>query len=689
MEEQREVGSYILESKLGKGGMGEVYLARHKSLGTWAAVKVLSLNFNEDDEFRERFSREARAQAQVRHPNIAQVLDHVEQDGRWHLIIEYMEKGTLKDVLERGLPEIAQSVAWARQSLAGLGYAHEKGIVHRDVKPANILINDRGEVAVTDFGLALAIGDQRLTSTGMAIGTPSYMSPEQIAGEGDLDHRSDVYSMGVVLYELLTGRVPFQLSSSFEMFRVVVAEPPKPREHNPEIPEALEAIVLKALAKSPAERYQSCEEMASDLEAWERGDKVSAVVAAALPPPPDPSMEPTLLAPSSAGLVSAPPPAPSEAAPPPPPPPAPVAAAPPPSDASAPVSARRSRPIPALAVIAVVLLLAFGALVAAAAGAWLWWKGRDDETPVAGPPAAGSPAAGIEVAEAGTDEAALDPMSKEGTFGEEASGEGTSGEAVAREAAVGETAAQEDAAEDNASETGAPSIDSAAAAVSGTSASGSSQRAFRDSKPSAEDDATPAPDDGRATAAEAAGRMAESTGSVSARGGPRQRWESPRAPLPADPVVTILALGDPMLADPLAEELGLRFEGEGFEVADARSSLAVNDLLRRWGDDVVVVDEILPALDAEGFHVLVLVEVELVSERELRHLGGYSYATNARLRTRAFLLPSQRGLGRGWSEAVEYTELTADDRAIKAGMGEDDLVAAIRDGWDDLLRRGG
>jgi hypothetical protein len=162
-----------------------------------------------------------------------------------------------------------------------------------------------------------------------------------------------------------------------------------------------------------------------------------------------------------------------------------------------------------------------------------------------------------------------------------------------------------------------------------------------------------------------------------------------RRPLPAEPVVTILVLGDPAIADPLGQELGLRFEAEGFEVGDARSSLAVNDLLRRWGGDVVVVDEILPALDAEGLHVLVLVEVERVGQRELRHLGGYSYATNARIRTRAFLLPAQRGLGRGWSEAVEYTDLTAEDRATKAEMGQDEIVAAIRDGWEELRRRGG
>ncbi|MCG8459937.1 MAG: protein kinase, partial [Holophagales bacterium] len=269
------IGSYVLESKLGEGGMGEVYLGRHQSLDTLAAVKVMAPAFSHDPRLHERFSREAKTQAQLRHPNIAQVLDHVEHDGRWFLVVEYMPNGTLEDALaQRHEPlETADALAWGRQALLGLDHAHERGIVHRDIKPANLLINERGEAAVTDFGIALEAGARRLTQTGVSIGTPEYMSPEQIRGAADLDRRTDIYSMGVVLYELLANRVPFHADSIFEVQRAQVSDPPPPlRTAAPQVPEALEAIVMRALAKDPDERYATCGEFAESIESFERGE---------------------------------------------------------------------------------------------------------------------------------------------------------------------------------------------------------------------------------------------------------------------------------------------------------------------------------------------------------------------------------------------------------------------------------
>ncbi len=277
-----EVGSYVLESELGKGGMGEVYLGRHKSLDTRAAVKVMAPAFSTEPQLRERFSREARTQAQLNHPHIARVLDHVEKDGRWFLVIEYMENGTLEGVIERSAEPVpvVHSLAWSHQALLGLDHAHRKGIIHRDVKPANILINDRGEAAVTDFGIAMELGAQRLTRTGTSMGTPEYMSPEQIRGAADLDHRTDVYSMGIVLYELLTGRVPFRSPSTFEVQRAQVSDPPPPlKQINPAVSAELAELVTRALVKDPKQRYSGCGEFACAIETFEQGKLVP------VPPP--------------------------------------------------------------------------------------------------------------------------------------------------------------------------------------------------------------------------------------------------------------------------------------------------------------------------------------------------------------------------------------------------------------------
>jgi len=265
----REIGSWKVEQKLGKGGMGEVYLARHRALGTPAVVKVLSDLLTHDVNFRDRFFQEARTQAQLRHPHIAQVLDYFEQDGQWFLVIEYLPGGTLAEILDKtgGPIDTPRVLRWAQQALEALDVAHRRGIIHRDVKPTNLLLDDYDRLKVSDFGIAVVVGGRRLTTTGQALGTPQYMSPEQIRRPDAVDHRTDVYSMGVVLYELLTGQVPFDSEVDFEIRQAQVTAPPRPpRGLNPEIPEALEEIVLRALAKDPDERFSGCGELAGALQ---------------------------------------------------------------------------------------------------------------------------------------------------------------------------------------------------------------------------------------------------------------------------------------------------------------------------------------------------------------------------------------------------------------------------------------
>jgi serine/threonine-protein kinase len=273
--EGAEINNWTIEQKLGEGGMSEVWLARHKKLGTPAAIKFLHSTLTRDPNFRERFLKEARTQAQLHHPNIAQVMDFHDQNDRFLIIIEYLPGGSLADVIEktRGPVETGRAVSWVRQSLEALDFAHQRGIIHRDVKPSNIMIDGHGRAKVMDFGIALVLGEQRMTSTGTAIGTPHYMSPEQILRPKEVDHRTDVYSMGIVLYELLTGKIPFDGDTDFIVKTAQVNDaPPPPRTINPQVPESLENIVMKALAKDADYRYVSCGEFARALAAFQEND---------------------------------------------------------------------------------------------------------------------------------------------------------------------------------------------------------------------------------------------------------------------------------------------------------------------------------------------------------------------------------------------------------------------------------
>ena len=282
-----EIGSWKIESKLGEGGMGEVFLARHQSLGTVAAVKALFPILIHDPKLIERFSQEARTQAQLHHPNIARVIDFLQNEERWYLVIEYVSRGSLSDRLDvaNGLLPIEQALRWGCQSLRALDHAHQKGIIHRDVKPSNLLLDEYDRIKVTDFGIARVVGNVRLTTTGESLGTPQYMSPEQIRRPQSVDHRTDVYSMGLVLYEMLTGRVPFDSDSEFDIKQMQVAQAPRsPRELNEAVPEELSDLLLKALAKDPDDRFSGCGAFARAIEEFQ------SELSPPVPPPPDPEV---------------------------------------------------------------------------------------------------------------------------------------------------------------------------------------------------------------------------------------------------------------------------------------------------------------------------------------------------------------------------------------------------------------
>jgi serine/threonine protein kinase len=259
------IGSYQIAEEIGQGGMAVVYRAYQPQLERWVAIKVLQATGTSGKEFLARFRREARAVAALRHPNILTIYDYGEEGGIAYIVMEYVPGGTLKDCLGQPMewPDAATLVIPVGRALS---YAHSQGIVHRDVKPANVFLARPNWPLLGDFGLVKLVGGQRgITRPGVSIGTPAYFSPEQAAGE-DVDHRSDIYSLGIILYELLTGRLPFVADSPVETMLRRLHEPPTPpRCLNPRIAPQLEAIILQALACDPATRYPTMEALVNDL----------------------------------------------------------------------------------------------------------------------------------------------------------------------------------------------------------------------------------------------------------------------------------------------------------------------------------------------------------------------------------------------------------------------------------------
>jgi beta-lactam-binding protein with PASTA domain/predicted Ser/Thr protein kinase len=274
-------GRYRVLRKLGSGGMADVYLAEDEELGRRIAIKILNDRHASDEQFVERFRREAKNAAGLSHPSIVQIYDRGEAEGTYYIAMEYLDGRTLKQAAGRQPLPVGEAIDYARQILGALRFAHRKGIVHRDIKPHNALIDDDSRVKVTDFGIARAGAASQMTEAGSIIGTAQYLSPEQARG-GVVDHRSDLYSVGVVLYELLTGSVPFTGDTPVEIAMKhlsTVPEPPSARRS--EIPRNLDQVVLRALAKDPEERYSSAEEMDAELARVAEGLPVSTETAEA------------------------------------------------------------------------------------------------------------------------------------------------------------------------------------------------------------------------------------------------------------------------------------------------------------------------------------------------------------------------------------------------------------------------
>jgi eukaryotic-like serine/threonine-protein kinase len=309
-------GRYRIVRKLGAGGMANVYLAEDQELGRRVAIKILNDRHANDDQFVERFRREAKNAAALTHPNIVSIYDRGEAEGTYYIAMEYLDGRSLKElIVSRGPAPVNVALEYARQILGALRFAHRHGIVHRDIKPHNVLVDGEGRLKVTDFGIARA-GASQMTEAGSIVGTAQYLSPEQAHGSA-VDQRSDLYSLGVVLYELLTGVAPFQGDTPVEIAMKHLshaAEPPSTLR--PDIPHELDWVVMRALAKDPEERYQSAEEMDADLERVARGAPVAAATeesatqvmrAPVMPSVAGPAAAATMIAPRRAALPPPPP----------------------------------------------------------------------------------------------------------------------------------------------------------------------------------------------------------------------------------------------------------------------------------------------------------------------------------------------------------------------------------------------
>lgn len=273
----KTIGQYQVIDKIGEGGMGAVYKAEDTTLHRLVALKTLSGHLTEDEEAQERFVREAQAASSLNHPNITTVYEFLEDEDTRLICMEYVEGKTIRDMVESGVVSVRKAIDIIMQAAEALEAAHNKGILHRDVKSANIMVNMEGRVKVMDFGLAQLAGKSQLTRTGTTMGTLSYSSPEQISGK-PVDKRSEIFSLGVVFYELLTGQLPFKATNEAEiLFAIINNEPPKLSKVRDDVPELVEAVASRMLEKDADLRYQTCGEVISDLKGIRKEMETSTV----------------------------------------------------------------------------------------------------------------------------------------------------------------------------------------------------------------------------------------------------------------------------------------------------------------------------------------------------------------------------------------------------------------------------
>ncbi len=648
-----QLGHYDIVAELGRGGMGVVYKGYESSLNRYVAIKVLAESLAHDESVKERFLREARSMASLNDPHIIQIYFIGEHEGQTFFVMEFVEGESLGSLLKRDgklRPEQAARVIY--QTAMGLASAHDKGVIHRDIKPGNLMVTSRGAIKIADFGIALVTQDfsKKLTSTGEFVGTPGYLSPEVCLGK-PVDSRSDIFSLGIVLFEMLTGRMPFTDESPLGlMLEVVRAEIPDVRQLNSDVDAELSRILSRMIAKDPNERYNNCHELADDLRqhpllagaptigvkpmistaaATVIGMKTPVSAQRSLPqtvPTPRPGQ---LNAGTSAGPMPTPPPmqaaphatrqsrVPQQAAP-----------------------ARRSSPLPW--AIAAVLLLAVGGSVfafrdqipflksAATTVATTTPATTTPTQPAATPAATTTPPATVATLPAATTpDAPVANTTASTTPANDPTAAASTLPAPSTTAPVEPTTSQTVASTDTPASTAADGPEPRASRVD----------ALRDlAAARASENGAPAPriarDDPPAT------RIA--------RANPPE--DSPSAPAePRVPTVAVLVGGDAVIAGPARQEITRSLQRAGFNVIDGGRTRDDSD-----GD----VGRLAGKANA-----VIVVYVRPVGSQVLTYYGQASTLYTAQVSMRAFALKGRRALGPGWTEQVSFTSLNASEKA--------------------------
>ena len=333
------IGNYKVLERLGSGGMGNVFLCEHKVMRHRVAIKVLATVIADDPAGLKRFQREARAAAGLDHPNIVRAHDIGQEEKLHYLVMDYVDGTCLQDILKKfGRMDITRAAHYIRQAARGINHAHEAGLIHRDVKPANLILDRTGNVKILDMGIALFSESDEEVLTRGPLGTADYLAPEQARDSHNVDHRADIYSLGATFYTMLTGKLPFAECKTVaqKLIALQTKEPTPIRTLRPEVPEGLAAVVDMMMAKNPSRRYQALNNVVQDLEPW---------TSKPIPPPLEsemPELSPALLIPAPAELTSG-------------------------KVQLSPTSTRVAGPSQAILVGAAVVV------VAAVAGAWVWW----------------------------------------------------------------------------------------------------------------------------------------------------------------------------------------------------------------------------------------------------------------------------------------------------------------------------
>lgn len=637
-----KLGHYTIVSKLGRGGMGVVYKAHEDSLNRYVAIKVLGEHLIEDEQFLARFIREAQSAAGLSHPNIVQIYSIGEDQGRHYFVMEYVSGKPLDTIIrEKGRLDSVQSAQIILQAAQGLAAAHDNGIIHRDIKPANLILDGRGIVKIADFGLALPSQIQsRLTATGMLMGTPGYMAPEQCRGE-QADHRTDFYALGVTLYEMLTGNVPFKAESPLVLLKQILEEPaPDVASINPDVDPGIVAVLDRMIAKDREDRFQNAHELVDALEGYlsDRGVRtmtrgLAALAAGAVTAgSTDPTMslegetapgdrphdavtthsgDPTAVVHSAAvtepDIDSTAPPTipavPAAGAVPPPPPQASAVSTPPPAHVGS--SGTKSSRRLAMAILLVLFLVVAG-------GAFAAWTVLTDR-----------------IGDATVDV----PLEMTNTTGVSGPTEGViDAESVELSAPVrvGEGSVEEQESRDP-----------------------------RSSEPSG---ATGSVAETRARSAESAPASQQPPSPSAAAPRQTRRSEPARPQNPALDGSAIVVTGDTRLADHIAGELLSRFRGAGVDAVDARFLPETESLV--LGDPSV--GALAEALREAGVRWMVLARIEPAGQRELSYMGRSETAYRSRINLSTIDVSTGRPVGQTLSEAIEYTALNAERQAETA-----------------------